>query len=103
MTNRFDRWSHEGAPSAEENARIQRGIAATMREVLRHDLKNPVTGYGSTGKVSVANAPTVVDADAPKGWAKEVPIALPPGQDAIERLVNAALPHGVLPKVGEER
>ena len=30
----------------------------------------------------------------PKGWVEPTSVRTPPGQDAIERLANAALPHG---------
>jgi hypothetical protein len=46
----------------------------------------------------------VVDGPEPvvrrSGWAEPRPLAPPPGQDAIGRLVNAALPH--VPGFGHE-
>ena len=40
-------------------------------------------------------------AGSKNGWADEVPLRLTPGQDVIERLVNAELPHG--PEHGRKR
>ena len=81
-------------PTAEE---IQRGIMKTMQEVVSRDARHNPNKLDAPATVKVANAPEVVTAGEPKrgsGWEEEKPLAAPPGQDAIERLVNAALPHG---------
>ncbi len=54
----------------EEERRVQAGIDATMRQVIRHDLKNPVTGHGSAAKVTVVGATPVRGS----GWAEPRPI-----------------------------
>jgi hypothetical protein len=38
--------------------------------------------------------PTSAPAPGGYGWRSEIPLSLPPGQDLIERMVNAALPPG---------
>jgi hypothetical protein len=96
---RYDRWSHDGAPSFEENLRIQAGIDATMRDVIA----NRARPLPSSPTVTVVGAPRVVTAgDPPRGtgWVDPRPLAPPPGQEAIERLVNAVLPHGPKSKAG---
>ena len=99
---RYDRWSHDGAPSAEENLRIQAGIDATMRDVIA----NRARPEPSSPTVTVVGAPRVITAGEPEppkrgtGWVEPRPLAPPPGQDAIERLVNAFLPHGPGSKAG---
>ena len=73
-------------------AEIQAGILRSMREVVARPY-NP-NALLPVDNVKVANAPQVVTAGSGRGWQEEKPLAAPPGQDAIERLVNAALPHG---------
>ena len=75
-------------------AEIQRGIDATMREVVGRDARHNPNRLNPPATVKVANAPEVVTAGEGRGWVEPKPLAAPPGQDAIERLVNAALPHG---------
>ena len=96
--SRYDRWSQADMPGAEENRRIQAGIDAVMRDIISDPRKNP-TAMPPSETVTVVGAPKVVTASE-RGWAEQAPLALPPGQDLIERLVNAALPHG--PKFGQK-
>ena len=83
------------AGEAEDAARLQAGIDASMRGVIA-DRYNPTVREASP-KVCVVGA-VPVSSGAPlvrgTGWAAERPLAMPPGQAAIERLVNAELPHG---------
>jgi hypothetical protein len=90
--SRYDRWSREGMPTGAEADRIQAGINATMADVVGRDARAP--GLPPSPTVRVAGAVQVTEPIAGRGWANEVPFASPPGQDAIERLVNAALPPG---------
>lgn len=90
--SRFDRWSHADMPGAEENRRIQAGIDAVMRDIIADPRKNP-TAMPPSETVTVVGAPKVVTAGE-RGWQEEQPLTSPPGQDVIERLVNAELPHG---------
>ncbi len=78
------RWEHE-APEGEEARAIQRGIDATMRDVIRD------RGYNPHHFGSMADTP---GPQPGSGWQDEKPLESPPGQDIIERLVNEALPHG---------
>jgi hypothetical protein len=92
------------AGEAEDAARISAGIDATMREVIASARHNP-NRIDAPAKVGVAGAVLVV-AGAPlagrgTGWAEPRPMAGPPGQEAIERLVKAALPHGPGSKAGQ--
>jgi hypothetical protein len=94
--SRYDRWSHADMPGAEENRRIQAGIDAVMRDIIADPRKDP-TAMPPSERVTVVGAPQVTTAFEPeigRGWQRERPITCPPGQDAIERLVNAALPPG---------
>lgn len=77
-------------------AEIQRGIDAAMADVIRRDARHNPNALDPPARVQVVGAPTVVDADSPRqrGWVDPKPLEPPPGQDVIERLVNAALPHG---------
>jgi hypothetical protein len=92
------------AGEAEDAARLQAGIDATMRSVIadRYDptRREPSPTVGVVGAVPVAPASPLVRGT---GWADPRPLALPPGQDAIERLVDAALPHGPESKAGGRR
>ena len=95
--SRYDRWSHADMPEGAELARIQRGISETMGAIIA-DRCNP-TAMPPSERVTVVGAPQVATASEPeigRGWQRERPITSPPGQEAIERLVNAALPHGPL-------
>ena len=82
----------------EEERRIQEGIDATMREVVRHDARHNPNALSAPVNVTPIGAQRVDAAD--NGWAEEKPLRLPPGQDVIERLVNAELPHGRESKAG---
>lgn len=94
------------ATEAADRARAQREIDATMREVIATANYNP-TSREPMPTVKVVGAVPVKDRFAPdivpaapvrgSGWVEPKPLAPPPGQDAIERLVNAALPHGPKP------
>jgi hypothetical protein len=80
--------------------RIQAGIDATMREVVRYDARHNPDALSPPVNVRPVGAEPVVTAGSRNGWADEVPLRLPPGQDVIERLVNATLPHGKDSKAG---
>jgi hypothetical protein len=88
MSSRFDRWSYADMPEGAELARIQRGLFETMGAIVA-DRYNPINSLPRSETVTVEGAPKVTTA----GWVEPRPITSPPGQDAIERLVNAALPH----------
>lgn len=77
-------------PTAEELA-IQAGISATMADVITRDARHNPNALSPPVNVSLVGAQRV---EAVNGWAEEKPLRLPPGQDVIERLVNAELPHG---------
>jgi len=87
---KFDRWSHAGAPSDAELAQIFRGIDETMNDVLRRDARNNPNALEPPPKVTAQGT----------GWIEPAPLSPPPGQDVIERMVNAALPHS--PKAKEK-
>ena len=97
--SRYDRWSHADTPSGDELARINKGINDTMRAIIS-DRYNPTNSLPRSGAVTVVGAPKVETAGE-RGWAEQRPLTSPPGQDAIERLVNAELPHG--PEHGRKR
>jgi hypothetical protein len=83
-------------PEGAELAHVQRGINDTMRAIVT-DRYNPTNGLPPSPTVTVVGATEVKTAFDPgggRGWAEPRPITSPPGQEAIERLVNAALPHG---------
>lgn len=87
---RFNRWSHEGAPSTEENRRIQAGIDQAMRATLA----SPPNNFAKDQNISPVQG---VGGEAPRkgnGWVDAQPLENPPGQDVIERLANAMAPHG---------
>jgi hypothetical protein len=93
--SRYDRFSSADMPEGAELARIQRGIDATMGAIIA-DRYNPINSLPPSGTVTVIGATEVKTAFDPgggRGWVEPRPITSPPGQDAIERLVNAALPH----------
>jgi hypothetical protein len=89
----------ERQPAA-DNAVLQAGIDAAMREVIRSPY-NP-NALRRPEKVGVTNAPNVVDAGEPKqtrGWVepKELEPVVKPGsmeERVIEGMINAAYPHG---------
>jgi hypothetical protein len=86
------RWEHSQNSEAQDRE-IQRGIDATMREVIRNPYRVDFASQAETPKPRGT------------GWAKENPITSPPGQDIIAALTNQALPHGPgnpLSKVVEE-
>ena len=85
----------------EEERRIQAGIDATMRDVITHDARHNPNALSPPVTVRPIGAEPVVTAGSKNGWADEVPLRLTPGQDVIERLVNAELPHG--PEHGRKR
>lgn len=86
------------APTDEE---IQRGIDAAMREVIRRDARHNPQALRAPENVRPAGAPVVVDGGT-NGWAKEVPLRSPPGQDIIERLADVLAPHGANYKGGKK-
>ena len=81
--------SQISAPPTAEELAIQRGISATMAEVVRHDARHNPNALSPPVNVPPAGAQRVEAAD--NGWANEKPLRLPMGQDVIERLVNAEL------------
>jgi hypothetical protein len=83
--SRFDRFRDDG-PKGEELARIQRGIDATMRDVIR------TSGYDVHARGSMLGPTQPAKPAQPQP--AERPLAPPPGLDLIDRLVNAELPHG---------
>jgi hypothetical protein len=94
--SRYDRFSYADMPEGAELARIQRGINDTMRAIVT-DRYNPANSLPPSPTVTVVGATEAKTAFEPgggRGWAEPRPITSPPGQEAIERLVNAALPPG---------
>jgi hypothetical protein len=83
----------------DEDRAIQAGIARTMRDVIRDRCP---TAQQPMPTVSVANAPRVVDADAPRGtgWRDPAPLASPsaPGS-STERAIAALTDHALGPAV----
>ncbi len=69
-------------------AEIQRGIDATMRDVIRRDARHNPQAIGSSPSVTVQGAAPVVGGPS-SGWRDYGPLQSPPGQDAIERIANA--------------
>jgi hypothetical protein len=94
--SRFDRWSHEGAPSGAALDAINRSITQAMRETLRSPPCDP--GKGSSGYAPEPERREPVRRGT--GWVDPGPLANPPGQEVIERLTNAMLPHGKESKAG---
>ena len=80
------RWSREGMPGDEENARIQRGIDQTMREVLRRDARHSVHD-----RKPVIPDPAPAAAARGTGWQEPRPLAPPSGIDLIDAMVNSHL------------
>jgi hypothetical protein len=78
------------------DAEVQAGIDATMRAIINKGARHNPNALAPPAAVRVEGAPRVVDGETRqgRGWVDPGPLELPPGQDAIERLVNAALPHG---------
>lgn len=85
-------------PTAEELA-IQQGIDRTMRDLIA-DRYNPVLREASptvtvqSGVRTTQATELLVTPQRGTGWAREIPLASPPGQDVIERLANTMQPHG---------
>ena len=77
----------------EEERRIQAGISATMAEVIKHDARHNVHDRPS---ILPSDAKPMGSVGSTNGWRDAAPLAPPPGQDLIERLVDTALPHGPL-------
>jgi len=81
---------------------IQRGIDATMRDVVFRDARSNPNAMGTSALVTPAGAARVVSGPVGPGetngvpnnwgWQAPAPLAPRPGQDIIERMVNAALP-----------
>jgi hypothetical protein len=83
------RWQSDGvSPGVLERAEIERQIDSTIRAIAA-DRYNPI---------SLSRAPTVTVVGAPK-VAGEKPLAMPPGQDVIHAMVDAALPHRRMEKI----
>jgi hypothetical protein len=76
-----------------EQRRIQEGIARTMRDVVGRDAKHNPNQTVAPERTTPGGAAPVVTAGE-RGWVEPKPLALPPGQEVIEALCNAALPHG---------
>jgi hypothetical protein len=83
-----------------EAQRIQAGIndcmRATIADAVGGRMYSPFRER-SAGTARPADAAVVHSAPIERGsgWANEIPLASPPGQDAIAALVNKELPHGV--------
>lgn|SRR5262249_24619819 len=73
-------------------AEIQRGIDATMRDVVRRDARHNPQETGALPKVTVQGAAPVVGGPS-SGWREGAPlVGSVPGQAAIERIANALAP-----------
>jgi hypothetical protein len=79
-----------------EEAAIQAGIDATMREVCATRSYNP-NALSPPVKVTPAGAVRVTEPKGERGWVEPLPLTLPPGTDHIERLT------GGKPKAGEKK
>jgi hypothetical protein len=91
---------------------IQRGIDAAMADVVRRDARHNPNAFGGGGTATPVGAPTVVSGPIVTGpgetngvpnnwgWQGSAPLGPPPGQDIIEKTVNANLGPvgGVRPK-----
>lgn len=93
------------AGEAADRARVQQDIDRTMGEVIATASYCPVkrdpmptVRVAGAGRVSDGVPLAMPQYNPGGGWAGPRPIELPPGQDIIERMVNAALPHGPKPK-----
>jgi hypothetical protein len=79
-----------------EEIAIQRGIDATMRDVIRKDARwNPVTRDGDSRRSDPPSA-----AVRETGWRDQIPLAPSPGQDIIKRLCDELAPHGPKSRAG---
>jgi hypothetical protein len=81
-------------PTPEE---IQAGIDQTMREIIMKDAHHNPNELRPVENLRVAGSPVVVDADrtgAHRGWQRERPLELPPGQNVINQLADYFQPHG---------
>ena len=87
---RFDRWSHDGAPSSAALAEINRQITQAMAETLQ----SPPNNFSRDQNISPVQG---AGGEAPRrgnGWAQSQPLnGSVPYQDAIERLCDALEPH----------
>ncbi len=83
-----------GTGPTAEDLTIQRGIDQAMAAVITHDARHNPNGLEPASRVMPVGAVQAFNGPEPprRGWAEEVPLSLPPGQAAIERLVSAALP-----------
>ena len=88
----------------EEEQQIQEAISRTMGEVLRHDLRNPVTGHGSSPTVRVVGAVEAFEPTRGTGWAEPRPLAGSPmgafADRMVEKMIDAEL-GPALPKSAE--
>jgi hypothetical protein len=90
------RMFRSAGPTAEELA-IQAGISATMVDVVRRDARHNPNALSPPVNVTPVGAQRV---EAVDGWQEGKPLRLPPGQDEIKRLCDAAQPHGERSKAG---
>jgi hypothetical protein len=81
----------DGSALRQAQASIDDARRGAVRDARR---RNP-NALDPPVKVRVEGAPRVIDGPQPTpGWYEPKPLASPPGQEAIERLVQDALPHG---------
>jgi hypothetical protein len=71
-----------------EQRRIQASIDACMRDVIADHVSGRAFNPGRGSNDGPAEKPKGT------GWVEPKPLELPPGQEVIERLCDAALPHG---------
>jgi hypothetical protein len=93
------RWDHDGPKSDADDRAIQRGIDATMAEVIKDR-----GGYNPSNFGSMAETPK----PRGTGWVEPRGLESPPGMDLIKNLADHFQPHGLanaanpLSKVAEE-
>jgi hypothetical protein len=73
-----------------ERQRLDHELAAVMKDVVADSRRSSPTERRGV----LPERPAAAPAPAGTGWREPPPLRLPPGQDLIERMVNAALPHG---------
>jgi hypothetical protein len=87
--NRYDRWSHDGAPSGDDARRIQEGINAAMRETIKNP-PNP-NRLNTPQTVRVANAPVVTSVPEGRGFIEPKPLESPSAKGSQVNDVIAGL------------
>jgi hypothetical protein len=87
--DRYERWSHADTPSSAEDLRIQLEIARTMRAMLAKETSVP-----EPSSILPKEDRVVAPSKSKNGWLELEPARPPAGQDLIQALTDAALPHG---------